>query len=101
MLVLLIPYLTIAGEIYGSIKKGRKPLGKDVPIEIKIGDKEYSTKTDRYGSYRIFVMETGNCTLTVKGTKSSPSIQISSYKNSIRYDLVLLYEDKKWFLKRK
>ncbi len=101
LLVMMIPAFTGAAEIYGNIKKGSKSLGRGVPVEIEIKNKIYSTKTDRYGSYSIYVRETGKCTLTVKGTRSSPSIGIRSYKSSVRYDLVLYRKDGKWHLKRK
>lgn len=101
LLMMLVPSFAVAGEIYGNIKKGKKPLGRGVPVEIKIKDKIYSSKTDKYGSYSLYVKETGKCILTVKGTKSSPSIQINSYKSSVRYDMVLYYKDGKWHLKRK
>ena len=101
LFMMLSSSFAVAGEIYGNIKKGKQPLGRGVPVEIRIKDKIYSTKTDRYGSYSIYVKKTGKCILTVKGIKSSPSIPINSYKSSVRYDLVLYNKDGKWHLKRK
>ena len=101
VLVMLIPMLADAAEIYGTIRKGSKSLGSGVPVEIRIGNKLYSTKTDKYGSYSLYVVETGKCTLTIRGTKSSPSIEVRSYKSSARYDLVLYRKDNTWRLKRK
>jgi hypothetical protein len=101
ILMISIPSLAFAGEIYGNIRTSSGPVGSGVSVEIKIGDKVYSTRTDRYGSYGMYVTQTGPCILTVKGTRSCPSIEVYSYKSSVRYDLVLFYRDRKWHLRKK
>lgn len=42
-LLMLIPSLAAAGEIYGSIKEGEKAVGQGVKVEITIGSATYST----------------------------------------------------------
>ena len=99
-LILLLPASVAAGEIYGSIKGGGKSIGQGVKVEIGYGPNVYSTETDRYGSYRLYVPEKGKCLLTVRYQQPFPSIEIYSYEGSVRYNLVLEKQDGKYSLRR-
>jgi hypothetical protein len=107
LLIMLIPAFTFAGEIYGSIKEGEKSIGEGVKVKVTMKTapetvKADSTKTDKYGSYRLFVKEKGKCNLEVNYKNETPSIEIYSYDNSQRYDLVLEKgKDGKYLLRRK
>ena len=92
--------LTQAGEIYGVIKEGERPVSQGVKVEILIGEKHYSTETDDYGSYSIYVAEKGECTLMVHYKDQSPSITAYSYEDSVRYNLVLEKRNGEYHLRR-
>lgn len=100
--LLVLPSLALAGEIYGGLAEGNRSVGEGVQVEIRCADKAYPSKaTDQYGSYRLYVQEKGKCTLRVHYKEQSPSIEISSYERSVRYDLVLEKKQGRYSLRRK
>ena len=101
LLLALFPSFGFAGEIYGSLTEGEKSIGEGVQVEAMCANKSYPTSTDKYGSYRFFVQEKGRCVLKVHYKQQSPTIEISSYETSVRYDLVLEKKDGQYFLRRK
>ena len=103
-----------AGKIFGDIKLGGKPIAEGVKITITApepaGDTGKadvkavvadSTKTDKFGAYTLKVKGEGKCTLTVHWDKQTPSLEVHSYNNSTRYDLILEKAADKYILKRK
>ena len=96
MLCLAISYTTVlAGEIYGTIKEGGKPIKEGTKVEVKCPKGSYSAETDKLGSYRLFVPEQGKCTLSVTSGAVSPQMTIHSFEDSTRYNLVLEKKDGK------
>jgi hypothetical protein len=91
----------LAGEVYGTITDGSKPVAAGVKVEITVSGKVYTTGTDKFGSYRIVVKEKGRCTLTVHVNEQSPSSNLFSYDKSTRYDWILETKDGKLSLRRK
>jgi hypothetical protein len=89
LLMVLAPALATAGEIFGNITEGGHPVGAGVPLVITIQGRPYSTQTDKYGSYRIFLREQGQCTIVVNYQQQAPSVQVYSYDKSFRYNLAL------------
>jgi hypothetical protein len=90
-----------AGEVYGTIIDGSKPVPAGVRVEIITTGKVYTVETDKFGSYRIFAKEKGKCKLTVHLKEQSPSIELFSYDKSTRYDWVLDTKDGKLSIRRK
>jgi len=106
MLIVLVPLLLQAsragaGEVYGTITDGTKPVPAGVKVEISASRNVYTAETDKFGSYRIFVKEKGKCTLTVRTKDQAPSVELYSYDKSTRYDWVLDTNDGKQSLRRK
>lgn len=102
VLSLLCPSLAFAGEIRGTITKGGRSIGAGVPVEVRCGEKAYPpTQTDRYGSFRLFVHERGTCILHVGYQDQTPTREIESFEDSVRYDLVLEKQDDQYVLRRK
>lgn len=96
MLCLAIPLsAALAGEIYGTIKEGGKPVKAGTKVAVECAKKSYSAETDKLGSYRLFVPEQGKCTLTVKSADGAPQTTVHSYEDSARYNLVLEKKDGK------
>lgn len=100
-LIAVIPALAVAGEIRGAVMHGGKPLGPGIEIEVHCADHVYSTVTDKYGSYRLFLPDSGTCQLTVKYQNQTPSREIVSFDDSTRYDLTLEKDGDQYVLRRK
>lgn len=103
MIVLLLfsPSLVMAGELRGTITEGGKSIGAGATVEVHCGDKAYSTTTDRYGAYRLFVPDKGKCLLTLSHRNQSPSREVISFEDSTRYDMTLEQEGGRYVLRRK
>ena len=101
-----------AGRIFGDITFGGKPVpqgvlvtlqpvprtdGKDRPAPAAVD----STTADKVGSYKFTVKNEGKCKLTVLYEKESASLEVFSYKEATRYDLILEKKDGKLSLRRK
>lgn len=107
----ILPLDAWAGRIFGDIRLGGKPLPAGVPVTIARAPTEEaksktpsaadSTATDKYGSYKLTVKEPGKCILTVLYEKQTASLDVFSYKEATRYDLVLEKADGKLTLRRK
>lgn len=100
MLLLFFSTPVWAGEIYGSIRQGKRSIGAGTKVEIQCGRNAYAAETDRYGSYRLYLPEKGRCRLRVQVGARPPSMEIYSYEGSVRYDLVLERQGEKYFLRR-
>jgi len=96
MLCLAIACTTaLAGEFYGTIKEGGKPIKAAAKFEVKCAKGSYSAETDKLGSYRLFVPEQGKCALSVKSGDAAPQMTVHSFEDSTRYNLVLEKKDGK------
>jgi hypothetical protein len=99
--LILLASRMAAGELYGTITDAGKPVASGIKVEIGASGNVYSTETDKFGSYRVFVKEKGKCTLTLHVRDQSPSVGLFSYDKSTRYDWVLETKDGKLSLRRR
>ncbi|MFB3909615.1 MAG: hypothetical protein ACE15D_14570 [Candidatus Eisenbacteria bacterium] len=103
-----------AGRIFGDIKLDGKPVPAGIPLRIDrlvpskaAGDTSLaavpadSTVTDKVGSYKLNVAGEGKCLLTLLYEKHEVSLEVFSYKEATRYDLVLEKKDGVLSLRRK
>ena len=100
VMFVLLPAFAVAGEIHGVVTTNGKPIGPGVAIEVHCADHVYSIVTDKYGSYRLFLPETGTCQLQVKYQDQAPSRDIVSFDDSTRYDLTLEKDGDQYVLRR-
>jgi hypothetical protein len=101
-LLLALPSLATAGEIYGKITSGGAAVGEGTEVSAKCGAKAYpAVKTDKTGSFHLVVSETGKCTLTVTQKGQSASIDVVSYDEGAQADVVLEAKDGKLTARRK
>jgi len=91
--------LAAAGEIYGSITEAGKPVAEGLKVQLVCGADKVVTATDKYGAYRVFAQEEGECTLTLTIGAETPSIAVESFEDSARYNLVLEKKDGKYALR--
>jgi hypothetical protein len=115
----LLVYLTAsnvsAGRIFGDIKLDGKPVPAGVAVKIALAPPASaqgaklksapvtadSTVTDKFGSYKLTVKEEGKCILTLVYEKQALTLEVFSYKDATRYDLILEKKDGKQSLRRK
>ena len=104
-----------AGRIFGDIKLDGKPVPAGLPMEIFLappagapGDtvksapvRADSTATDKFGSYKLTVKPEGKCILSLVYEKQTVTLEVFSYKEATRYDLILEKKDGKLSLRRK
>ena len=98
-----------AGRIFGDIKMSGKPLADSVRVKItvplaaeaKTGATADSTFTDKFGSYKLTVKDEGKCSLAVSYDKQVATLEVFSYKEATRYDLILEKKDGKLSVRRK
>jgi hypothetical protein len=93
--------LAAAGEIYGTITEGNKPVAQGLKVEVSIAGKTYAGEANKFGAYRIFVQEKGKCTLTVSVKGVAANAELFSYDKSTRYDWIVEVQDGKPLLRRK
>ena len=102
LLLLMIPGLAAAGEIYGKISFNGAAVGEGTEVAARCGDKDYpAVKTDKTGSYNLVVEETGKCTLTVTHKGESTSVVVASYEDAAQADIVLESKDGKLTARRR
>jgi hypothetical protein len=101
-----------AGRIFGDVRMGDKPVPAGIPVRIawlRPGEDKAkptpvtadSTATDAYGAYKLMVKEPGKCVLTIWYEKQAVTLEVFSYKEATRYDLVLEKKDGALSLRRK
>ena len=99
LILLFVPILSIAGDIYGTIKgDDGKPLINQV-VQIMQNDKVLaSAKTDANGYFTVTLNEVGKFKLEVAGYKDA-SFEVFSSNKSTRYNLLMNKAGDKWILK--
>ena len=98
-----------AGRIFGDITMGGKPLPEGVEVRITqpLAAKDSTaadadtTRTDKFGSYKLNVKTEGKCLLTLFHAKQSAQLAVFSYKVATRYDLIVEMVAGKLTLRRK
>ena len=90
-----------AGEIFGTLSEGGKPVAAGVALKMNCSDASVSAKTDSYGSYRLRGAVSGKCSLQAQFKNETPSLDVVVYEKPARYDLDLSLKDGKYRLERK
>ncbi|MGD1048964.1 MAG: hypothetical protein ABR899_09495 [Candidatus Krumholzibacteriaceae bacterium] len=115
LLVCLVASNVSAGKIFGDIKMDGKPVPAGSIVKIALappasapGAKPQpapavvdTAVTDKFGSYKLTVKQEGKCILTLLYGKQTLTLEVFSYKDATRYDLVLEKKDGKLSLRRK
>ena len=101
-----------AGRIFGDVKVGGKPAPEGMLIILKAagkpagGDKgppapPDSVTTDKVGSFKVMVKNEGKHTLTVHVGKQTATLEVISFKEPTRYDLLVEEKEGKLTVRRK
>ncbi len=98
-LMLLLPTLTFAGEIFGTLKKGGKPLAKQEVKFSQNGKLIGKATTDANGYFAIDIKPIGKISIELAGYEGVVFDAFST-NNSSGYTLSLVKEGDKWLLKK-
>ena len=115
LLVCLAASNAFAGRIFGDIKLGGKPVPAGLPVMIAVAPPPSApgakpkpvpvmadtTATDKFGSYKLTMKDEGKCILTLLYEKQALTLEVFSYKEATRYDLILEKKDGRLSLRRK
>ena len=102
LLLLVVPPLAVAGEIYGKVSYNGVAVGEGTEIIAECGGTTYpAVKTDKTGTYNLVVAQTGKCTLTVKHKAESATLSVASYEDAAQADILLETKDGKLTARRR
>jgi len=100
--LLAMPTLAAAGEVYGKITLGGNAVAEGTTVSAKCGAKSYSAvQTDKTGTYHLVIDEPGKCTLTITVKGESADVPVVSYDDAAQADIVLETKDGKLTGRRK
>jgi len=86
----MVPVVAFAGEVFGVVKDASGPVVEGADVAAKCGDKSYGpVKTDKKGSYRLAIAQTGKCTLTVTHDGKSATMNVVSFDDATQSDVVI------------
>ena len=100
----------LAGRLFGDVKVAGKPASGMLitvqavpPADAKDAPPAPidSVTTDKVGSYKLMVKNEGKYTLTVHVDKKTAKLEVFSYKEPTRYDLIVEELEGKLTVKRK
>jgi hypothetical protein len=105
-LALLLPALTLAAQVFGSLRYKGASVGTTAQVVVECPALKVPPQrvlTDRFGAYSVYVRGSGKCTLSVKyGSKQSkPYIIYSDQTDPVRYDFELIDEKGDLVLRRR
>jgi hypothetical protein len=108
LLITMAATAAFGGRLFGDVKRADKPV-PGVLITLQAAAKEGDTTpgpidsvlTDKVGSYKIVIKGEGKYNLTVHEGKNKAMLEVFSYKEPTRYDLILEEKDGKLAVRRK
>jgi len=99
LVLFLIPVLSFAGEIFGTLKKDGVAVAKQEVRISQNGKVIGIDSTDEKGFFSITVKPVGQCKLEVTGYDGA-IFDVFSTNNSVDYTLSLVKAGDKWQLKK-
>jgi hypothetical protein len=86
-LFLVCSWSVFAAQIVGSVRDGGRPVAANTEIRVTCGSNQpHVTRTDQYGSYSVYVGETGKCTFTITYNGRALSADVYSYADPVHAD---------------
>ena len=98
LILLLVPALTFAGDIFGTITKNGKPFAKQlIKITTNDGTVIKSDSTDAFGYFSVTIKQVGQFKLNAGGAVAD----VSSNNSPTGYTFILIQNNSKWQLIKK
>lgn len=98
-LLLLLPTLSFAGEIFGTLKKDGKPLANQEVTFVHGTNLIGTVTTDEKGYFSFVAKPVGKLTLQLSGYEGA-TFDVFSTNNSSGYTLSLVKEGDKWLVRK-
>jgi len=99
-LAILFASTVNAAQVFGTVREDGRPLN-GVRFEVFCRDGTYTGVTDNDGAYNLTVGR-GRCTFRLYYKNQTPSYEVYSYDNPLRYDFtVVTQENGNYLLKRR
>jgi Carboxypeptidase regulatory-like domain len=98
--VLCFQVVLAAGPLYGTLREGGRGIS-GARIEVTAQGKVYEATTEPDGSYRLYVKESGRCSLRVTVGGRTAAADIFSSGDPVRYDFEIVNENGSYTLKRR
>ncbi len=98
LMLIVIPALTFAGNIFGTITKNGKPFAKQ-PVKLTTLDGTVikSDSTDAFGYFTMTIKQVGQFKLSAGGAVAD----VSSNNSPTGYNFILIQNNSKWQLIKK
>lgn len=87
---LLAPLPAFAGQIYGQITANGRSVPAGVQVTLACGGSPLGGRTDRFGSYQVFVPRRGRCEITIHYGGARLTAGVVSYADPVRYNFDIL-----------
>jgi hypothetical protein len=98
LMLFIIPALTFAGDIFGTITKNGKPFAKQlVKITTNDGTVIKSDSTDAFGYFTMNIKQVGQFKLSAGGAVTD----VTSNTSPTGYTFILVQNNSKWQLIKK
>ena len=98
LLLIVIPALTFAGDIFGTITKNGKPFAKQlVKITTNDGTVLKTDSTDAFGYFSVTIKQVGQFKLKAGGAVAD----VSSNNSPTGYTFILVQKNSEWQLIKK
>lgn len=98
LILFVIPALTFAGDIFGTITKNGKPFSKQlVKITTNDGTIIKSDSTDAFGYFTMNIKQVGQFKLSAGGAVTD----VTSNTSPTGYNFILVQNNSKWQLIKK
>ena len=92
-LVICVPALASAGEVFGTIRTDKGPVGEGATVAAKCGASAFGpASTDKRGAYRLVIDQVGKCTLTITHDSKSATLEVVSFDSAAQADVVLMVD---------
>jgi hypothetical protein len=90
----------LAGNIYGTIREGNRPL-QGASVSIACGGERLGAQTDPDGVYHVFARSTGPCEFAVVHNGRRMNTSVYSYDRPTPYDFDVVQDGNYWVLRRR
>ncbi len=110
LVVLSLPALTFAAQVFGSLRYNGASVGPNVEVFVHCPNRmdkdqkpDAKTTTDRSGSYRMYLRGSVKCELRIvyNGRESDKHYIYSDKTDPVRYDFELIDGKSGWLLRRR
>ena len=98
--IILLPIPASAGHLFGAMYDGGRPV-QSAAVAVSCFRASANAQTGSDGGYRLYVQESGKCTLRVTYRNQTAETSIISFDTPTRYDFDLVAEGNRYVLRKR